>query len=172
MSNANDFASNKGDKWFECKLCGKVYLFVDLRFKNCSVLPQVDEVLTGGTTNCTGRVNKIVVTSGTVGGGDAAGYVLLNSPTGYIWPNDLCFDKNEVVTGSLGAVLTAAEDGLLKRSGRLWKLGDTVVKDGDRYCIEHYKIHWDKRITDRAKSNEIEDLDVREVEDREIGYLG
>lgn len=172
MSNANDFASNKGDKWFECKLCGKVYLFVELRFKNGTVAPEIDEILTGGTTGCTGRVNKISLVSGSWAGGTASGYVLLNSPTGYIWPNDICFDKNEAVSGSVAAAFTAAEDGLLKRSGRLWKLGDTIVKDGDRYCIEHYKIHWSKRILDRAKSTEVEDLDVREVEDREVGYLG
>lgn len=170
MASPNEFTRNQGDKWFECKLCGKVYLFVDLRFKSCSAEPQVDEILTGGTTNCTGRVNKVVLLSGSYAGGDAAGYILLNSPTGYKWPNDICFDKDEAITGDLGAVLTAAEDGLLKRSGRLWRLGDTILKDGDRYCIDHYKMHWDKRITDRAKSTEVEDLDVREVEDREMGY--
>jgi hypothetical protein len=172
MTTPNEFARSQGDKWFECKLCGKVYLYVVLQFKNCSVAPQVDEILTGATTGCTGRVNRISLISGAYATGDAIGLVELNSPTGYVWPNDICFDKDENVSGDLGSVFVAAQDGLLKRSGRLYRLGDTIVKDGDRYCIDHYKIHWGKRLTDRAKSAEVEDLDVREVEDREIGYLG
>lgn len=172
MQGPNDFGRNQADKWFECKLCGKVYLFVELRFKNGTSAPAVDEILTGGDTNCTGRVNRIHLCSGAWADGDAAGYVLLNSPTGYTWPDDLCFNKDEAVTGDVAAAFTAAEDGMLKRSGRLWRLGDTILYNGDRYCIEHYKIHFSKRITDRAKSTEVEDLDIREVEDREIGYLG
>jgi hypothetical protein len=168
---SSEFTRNQGDKWFECKLCGKVFLFVDMAFDQGTVEPVVGEVLTGASSGCTGVVDRVKLFSGSWAEGDAKGNILLTEPTGYVWPDVYCFDTGEIVTGDGGAAMVTDGYGLLKRSGRLWRLGDTILKDGDRYCIDHYKIHWGKRITDRAKSTEVEDLDVREVEDREMGYL-
>jgi len=66
-----------------------------LSFDSGSVEPQVGETLTGATSGATGKVISVTVTSGSWGGGDAAGTIELGACDGR-------FNDNEDVNGSVG----------------------------------------------------------------------
>lgn len=163
---SNRFSENQGEQWDSCIICGKSYLFVELSFDSGSVEPQIGETLTGATTGCTGAVKRLHLLTGSWAGGDAAGYLYLENPTGWHWPHDICFDNDEDVNGSVGGtnILTCQGDGLLKRSGRLYQSGDIVEYQGKKYCRTHYHIYWDKRLSEKSR------YDVSEGKERESGY--
>lgn len=154
-SPSNDFQRNKGEKWYECAACGPARLFVRLLFTSATSEPQLGETLTGAGSGCTGIVDRVHLYSGSYAAGTAAGDVLLLSPTGYDIGTQLCFTKGEAINGSVsGAAFMACDpetQGLLSRSGRLYREGDTSLKDGKRYCHFHYHYKWDKRTRQEAQ---------------------
>jgi hypothetical protein len=79
-----------------------------------------------------------VLESGSWAGGDAAGTVLLSSPTG---ENDdgECFEDDETITGSTGGadMMTVNGDGIVKTEGMPYPEGETGVFEGKRYCQTH-----------------------------------
>lgn len=124
---------------YYCALCGgEPVKTCELQFDSGSVEPVEDEVLTGATSGDTGIVVSVRLESGTWAGGDAAGTVLMSSPTG-ISDDFECFSDNELVTGSTGGVniLTANNDGIVKTEGMPYPEGDTGIYKGKRYCTQH-----------------------------------
>ena len=146
---SNDLTRNKGEKWYECAACGPARLYVRLLFTSGSVEPTLGETLTGAGSGCTGIVDRVHLYSGSYAGGDAVGDVLLLSPTGYDIGTQLCFTAGEAINGSVSGDAFMACDpetrGLLSREGRLYRQGDTTLKNGKRYCNFHYHYKWDKR---------------------------
>jgi len=146
---SNDLKRNDADKWYECVICGPARLYVRLGFSSASVEPTLGETITGATSGHTGVVDRIHLFSGAYTTGDAVGEVLLLSPTGYDIGTQTCFEEGEVLNGSVAGDAFASVDaetpGLLSRSGRLYREGDTIVRDNKRYCSMHYHYHWDKR---------------------------
>jgi len=68
---------------------------INLLFDSGSVEPQIGETLTGATSGAVGKVISVTVTSGSWGGGDAAGSIELGACDGR-------FNDNEDVNGSVG----------------------------------------------------------------------
>jgi len=96
--------------------------------------------LTGATSGDTGVVTEVVLESGSYAGGDAAGVVVMDSATGAD-SDGVCFSDNELVNGSVGGsnIFTANLDGIVKSQGLPYLEGETVVYNGKRYCLEHYR---------------------------------
>ena len=68
----------------------------------------VGETITGATSGATGTVTLVVVTGGTWGGGDAEGYILIESASGI-------FENNEEIDGSTSGNDAAEVDGDMSR---------------------------------------------------------
>ena len=68
----------------------------------------VGETVTGATSGATGTVTLVVVTGGTWGGGDAEGYILIESASGI-------FENNEEIDGSTSGNDAAEVDGDMSR---------------------------------------------------------
>jgi len=110
----------------------------ELQFDSGSTIPVEDETLTGATSGDTGVVVSIRLESGAWATGDAAGTVLMSSPTG-ISDDFECFSDDELVTGSTGGtnILTANGDGIVKTEGMPYPEGQTGIYKGRRYCTQH-----------------------------------
>jgi hypothetical protein len=76
-----------------------------LYFDSGSTEPTVGETVTGATSAATGVVHRVVLHSGSYGGGDAAGYIAMTTVTG-------TFQDNEILDGSTAGAdfATAASD--------------------------------------------------------------
>lgn len=70
----------------------------------------VDDVVTGGTSGATGIVLAVVLTSGTWGGGDAAGQIVLYNVTGTFQDNEALQVSASTVATSAGAALENGAD--------------------------------------------------------------
>lgn len=68
----------------------------------------VGETVTGATSGATGTVTLVVVTGGTWGGGDAEGYILIDTDSGV-------FENNEEIDGSTSGNDAAEVDGDMTR---------------------------------------------------------
>jgi len=81
----------------------------------------VGETLTGGTSTATGTLLKVVITSGTVAGGDAAGYVIIDVLTG-------TFQSAETLTGgtSSGTIVSTS-----------LAVDQTITKEGSYHFVNH-----------------------------------
>ena len=99
--------------WGTSDAAGKIYLkLVDerLNFNTGSVAFTPGQTVTGASSTATGIIDQVVVSTGSWGGGDAAGYLAIrggNAKTFTISPS-------EVLTGSGGGAAKATSDATIK----------------------------------------------------------
>ncbi len=161
------------EKWFKCRLCANMYVYAEIFFDSGSVEPTVDETLTGDTSTNTGVVVNVNLVDGTWAGGDAEGWVELDTLSGYDLETWSIFQDNETVTGTTGgADMFTVDTPLGDQKGDVKKLGilhprSHVTKsdeDGHYYCANHYPYRWTPYFRDKEK------IDIRESKER--GHLG
>jgi hypothetical protein len=75
-----------------------------LSFDSGSTKPVRGETITGQSSSKTATIGAVIVSSGTWGGGDAAGYMVIDSPSG-------AFTNNELLDGSTAGADFATADG-------------------------------------------------------------
>ena len=81
----------------------------------------VGETMTGGTSTATGTLMKVVITSGTIAGGDAAGYIIIDVLTG-------TFQSGEALTGGTsGGTINSTS----------LAVDQTITKDGSYHFVNH-----------------------------------
>jgi hypothetical protein len=99
--------------WATSDAAGKIYLkLVDERvnFNTGSVAFTVGQTVTGGSSGATGTVVAVVVTSGSWGGGDAAGYLVVRGGNAKAFT----ISPSENITDPLGGAAKATGDGSIK----------------------------------------------------------
>lgn len=97
--------------WGSGNASGKIYLkTVDemLNFNTGSVAFTSGQTVTGATSDATGTIVSVIVTSGSWGSGNAAGYLAIRGGNG------LNFTSGENITDQLGGTAKAASDGSSK----------------------------------------------------------
>jgi hypothetical protein len=167
----SDYARDGGEKWDECCLCGIRQYRAIVPFDTGVHEPSADtwtnpggvktftdgETLTGATTGHTGILETLYLTSGSWAGGDAAGTMLLRSPTGYDSVLLQIFQNNELIKSGATTIATVnvpsntinpntnlpyanptVTYGSVTVSGRMVSDGDLIEYQGKKYCKEHY----------------------------------
>ena len=149
----NDFGRDRSEKWRTCHYCGEVTNKAVISFDSGSTLPVEDETLTGATSANTGIVSEVILTSGTWAGGDAAGQILLTTPTGYDAEAQEIFTDNETLTGSTAGADCATVNGVgsLVVDGVMYPEGDMVFYKGVWHCKSHYQWRWANEWLDDVK---------------------
>ena len=134
-------------KWKACHLCtfyhGKDrWKTCELRFDSGSVEPTVGETFTGADSAHTGVVVEVeALLSGTWAGGDAAGYLTLDTLSGDDSEQGTIFEDNEAINGSTAGdnCLTANGDGIVKVWAVMYPKRMLTKFRGFWYCPEHYQ---------------------------------
>jgi len=145
-------------KWKACSDCFSRWVTCELKFNAGSTLPPVGETLTGGNSGHTGVVTEIeTLLSGTWGGGDAAGYIHLDTLSGLDEEQYTIFEDEELITGSTGS-LTADGDGQVKIWSVLYPKELMVKEDGRWYCVWHHGWRF------RPKHRDEEKIKITETE--------
>ena len=146
-----------------CILCSPKVVQFELRFDTGSVEPVAGEILTGGSSTDTGVVasvtfgavrTEVVLESGTWAGGDAVGFIVLESCTGITDDSDdgrHCFEDNEAVTGDSGATLVADDVATEKVYMIPWPRQMLYKYEGKYYCPYHYEFRQRCKELDKAK---------------------
>ena len=126
-----------------CVLCHPFYKRVEFRFDSGSVEPTAGETITGATSGDTGKVESVILESGSWANGDATGTVELSSATG-LDDNGLWGEDDEALNGSTGGndMMTLNDNGVSKGYGRLWPESQLILRDGKWYCPEHYRFRF------------------------------
>ena len=104
--------------------------------------PTVGETFTGATSGDTGVVTVVqTLISGTWAGGDAAGYITLDSLTGYDGEQLTMFENNEAINGSSAGdnCLTADGEGQVNIDGIFYPRSLLVKLRGKWLCVWHYR---------------------------------
>lgn len=117
--------------WGSGDAAGKIYLkAVDerLSFNTGSGAFTVGQTVTGASSGATGIIIAVVVTSGSWGGGDAAGYLVIRGGNGY----NYTISPSENITDPLGGLAKATGDGSAKApftsAENLQMSGVTIMK--------------------------------------------
>jgi len=151
-----------------CALCSPKLIQFELRFDQGSVAPIADEILTGDSSEATGVVathtispagteqteTDLYLESGTWAGGDAKGFVVLNSCTGVTEDDDdgrFCFEDNEDITGDTAAVLVADDVAVEKVYMIPWPKTMLSKYEGKWYCPYHYRFRSTKKEVDKVR---------------------
>ena len=147
-----------GEKWDYCAMCGPQSTRSVLKFDSGSTEPTADETITGGTSGDTGTLESVDVRSGTWAGGDAAGTMVLTSPTGDNTGSKTaayCFQDNENLNGSSAGsnFATANGTGSVVRTGVVYPECDLVNYQGKNYCRPHFEFKFRNKFIDEAKMN-------------------
>lgn len=156
LPHRSDYDQNSGERWDECVLCGTRLYTALVHFYSGSAEPTADsyssgdwsggETVTGATSSDTGVVHKVVRVSGAWADGDAAGVLILRSPTGYEPISSLeIFEKDELLNGSVSGdnFATATSVGAIQISGRLIPESDLVEYRGKKYCRAHFRFTYE-----------------------------
>jgi hypothetical protein len=148
-----DFQEGKGDRYYECYICGPQKYWAVIHFDSGSVAPTVGETVTGATTSDTGVIDTVTLSSGTYAGGDAVGVIVLSSVNGYNRDTLLVFQDNEALNGSTSVADFATVNGTtgVTRNGRLYPEWATVEYDGRRYCNAHFPWRYKREWEDDSK---------------------
>ena len=146
LPHRSDYDRNPAEKWYECCLCGTKRIKVLVHFDSGSVAPTTGETITGATSLDTAVVEGYTVYSGTVAGGDAAGVIEANTPTGYDSVNLEIFQNDEALNGSTSGndFATVNKTGAVQISGRLVPESDTIEYGGKRYCRQHFRFKFEQ----------------------------
>lgn len=125
-------------KWKACRLCTTKWKTCELKYDAGSSEPVEDEILTGTDSEHTGVVVEVETPlSGTWAGGDAAGYLTMDTLSGDDFEQGTIFEDDESITGSSGAALTADGDGVVKVWAILWPKRLLTKYEGYWLCPEH-----------------------------------
>lgn len=160
-----DRSNVRGEKWYDCIMCGTRIKKAEVFFDSGSVEPTEDESFTGATSGHTGVVVDYEIYTGTIAGGDATGVVTLKTLTGVSRDSDTLvetmFQDNETITGSTGGadMMTVNGTPQVNKYGRHYAEGNIVVFRGKRYCRAHFPMKWRHKLIDEIP------LDITE-EDR------
>ena len=156
----SDFTELAGDKYDSCTICGTQTYRVVVHFDSGSVAPTVGETVTGATSTDTGVIESVTLTSGTYAGGDAAGIIILTSPTGYDGNTSLIFSDNEHLNGSTSGANFSDVNGItgINRSGRLHPDWNLITYRGVKYCKAHFFYRFKREWEDESKIDISESL--------------
>lgn len=145
------------EKWKACHLCTTYYgndkwKTCELKYDAGSGEPEEDEVLTGGDSEHTGVVVEVETPlSGTWAGGDAAGYLTLDTLVGDDDEQGTIFEDDESITGSSSAALTADGTGIVKIWAVMWPKRQLTKWRGHWYCPEHFGFRTRPILRDESK---------------------
>lgn len=151
------------EKWKTCRLCSVRYKTCELKFDSGGTTePTVGETFTGNTSGDTGVVTDVQspLISGTWAGGDAVGFITLDTLTGDDGEQLTMFQDNETITGSTTGsnVLTCNGEGQIHIGGVFYPKRLMGKYEGVWYC------HWHYGFRARPKERDREKLRIREDE--------
>lgn len=152
-------------KWKPCRLCTTKWITAELKFDSGSTVPTVGETLTGATSGDTGVVTEIeTLLSGSWAGGDAAGYLHVDTLSGDDAEQYSIFSDDELINGSTAGsnCLTADGQGNVKIWAILWPKRLLTRYEGKDYCPEHAGFRMRPRERDKQKLRIVEDERGRE----------
>lgn len=141
-------------KWKPCRLCTTKWVTAELKFDSGSVEPTVDETLTGATSENTGVVTEVEdLISGSWAGGDAAGYLHMDTLVGDDPEQYSIFSDNELINGGTAGdnCLTVDGQGNVKIWAILWPKRMLTKFRGFYYCPEHAKFRMRPILRDEDK---------------------
>src|SRR5574343_779257 len=136
----------RNERYYSCVLCGPQYLRYELQYDGAAANPTLGETITGVTSGATGVFTSWAHESGSHAAATAAGTVELSNVTGAT--AGLAFTDNEPLSGSDGFLATANGQAIEKVYGLKYPEGDSVERDGKRYCAFHYELRFRKRDAD------------------------
>ena len=147
-------------KWKACHLCTTYY--GNDKWKTCELkydsggttAPVEDETLTGASSGHTGVVVEVETPiSGTWAGGDATGYLTVDTLVGDDLEQGTIFDDDEAINGSTAGdnCLTADGDGVVKVWAVMWPKSQMVKFRGHWYCNEHHRFRAYPILRDEGK---------------------
>ena len=129
------------EKWKPCRLCTTKWKTCELKYDSGgTTAPVEDETLTGAISGHTGVVVEVETPlSGTWAGGDAAGYLTLDTLSGDDSEQFTIFEDDEAINGSTAGddCLTADGDGVVKIWAVMWPKRMLTKFRGFYYCPEH-----------------------------------
>lgn len=154
---APDLSTGHHEKWKTCYHCSVKYLTCELKYDSGgTTAPIVGETLTGADSGDTGVVTEVeTLLSGTSAGGDAAGFITLDTITGYDGEQLTMFEDNEAINGSTAGsnCLTADGEGQVHIGGIFYPKRLMVKYEGRWYCLWHAKSLMRLRELDKQKIN-------------------
>ena len=118
--------------------------------------PTVGETFTGDESGDTGVVTVVQpLISGTSAGGDATGYITLDTLTGYDGEQLTMFQDNEAINGSSAGdnCLTANGAGQVNIDGIFYPRRLLVKLRGKWYCQWHYRFRTKQENLDEQRIN-------------------
>jgi len=129
-------------KWKACRLCTTRWKTCELKYTSSgkTTVPVEDETLTGASSGHTGVVVEVETPlSGTWAGGDAAGYLTVDTLVGDDLEQGTIFEDDEAINGSTAGddCLTADGTGIVKVWAVMWPKSQMVKFRGFWYCNEH-----------------------------------
>jgi hypothetical protein len=156
----SDFTELQGDRYRHCHVCGPVTYRAIIHFDSGSTAPTVGETVTGATSGHTGIIEFAQLTSGTYVGGDAAGVLILTSPTGHNHDSLRIFSEDENLSGSSSGDNFCDVDGTptVNINGRLHPDWNLIEYRGLYYCKEHFEFMFRKEWEDEEKISTDEPL--------------
>jgi hypothetical protein len=129
------------EKWKACRLCTTKWTTCELKYDSGgTTAPVEDETLTGASSGHTGVVVEVEdPISGTWAGGDAAGYLTVDTLVGDDLEQGTIFEDDEAINGSTAGdnCLTADGTGIVKIWAVMWPKRMLVKWRGHWYCPEH-----------------------------------
>ena len=150
------------EKWKTCVMCSIEDRTCELKYDSGGTTePTVGETLTGADSEHTGVVTVVQTPiSGTWTGGDAAGYITLDTLTGYDGEQLTMFEDDEAINGGTAGAncLTANGAGQVNIDGIFYPKRLMVKHEGRWYCIWHYRFKTKQEDLDKQK------IDVSERE--------
>ena len=135
------------EKWKPCHLC--TFYYGHDKWKTCELkytssggktVPVEDETLTGASSGHTGVVVEVETPlSGTWAGGNATGYLTLDTLVGDDGEQGTIFEDDEAINGSTAGddCLTADGTGIVKTWAVMWPKSQLTKWRGHYYCQEH-----------------------------------
>jgi len=148
-----------------CTLCGPKRVLYELRFDQGSVAPVAGETLTGANSGHTGvvatqergdgeTITQLFLEGGSWAGGDAVGFVVLESCTGVTEDDEdgiFCFEDNEAVSGDSGATLVADDVAVEKVYMIPWPESMLYKYEGKLYCPYHFRFRSRRKEIDKSR---------------------
>ena len=94
----------------------------------------------------------MILTSGSYAGGDAAGTMIVNTPTGYA-ENLSIFADDENLNGSTAGDNFATVNGIcgINKSGRLHPDWNLIEYEGKKYCKDHFSFRFKAEWMDESR---------------------
>ena len=149
------------EKWKTCFSCSVKYKTCELKYDSGSTVPIVGETLTGDDLGDTGVVTEVETPiSGTWAGGDAAGFLTLDTITGDDGEQLTMFQDNEAINGSTAGsnCLTCDGAGQIHIGGIFYPKRLMQKYEGRWFCV------WHARSRMRLRESDKEIINISETE--------